>query len=52
MQYVDGQEVLDSIAEQPDGMYTEVTAKGLFKQILVGIKYLHQQGVAHRDIKP
>ena len=31
MEYVEGQEVLDSIAEQPDGAYTEDKAKMLFK---------------------
>lgn len=31
MEYIEGKEVLDSIAEQPDGAYTEDKAKMLFK---------------------
>jgi len=42
MQFVEGVEVLDSIAQQKNGMYTEENAKKLFKQILEGIDYLHQ----------
>lgn len=31
MDYIDGKEVLDSIAEQPNRQYTEYDAKRLFK---------------------
>ena len=41
MQYVEGIEVLDQIAQQPDGWYTEENARELFKQIMEGIEYLH-----------
>lgn len=37
MEYISGVEVLDNIAEQPEGHYTEQNAKDLFKQILEGI---------------
>jgi hypothetical protein len=31
MEYIDGIEVLDLIAQQPDGWYTEENARNLFK---------------------
>ena len=34
MNYVEGQEVLDQIAEQESGKYTEDSAQNLFKQIM------------------
>ena len=30
----------------------EAVASAIFKQILTGINYLHQNGVCHRDLKP
>jgi serine/threonine protein kinase len=31
MQYIDGQEILDQIAEQPQEFYTELQAKSIFE---------------------
>ena len=32
--------------------YTEELVAGLFKQVLSGVKHLHNTGVVHRDLKP
>jgi len=33
-------------------LFPEIEAKGLFRQIMAGIKYLHQKGICHRDLSP
>eukprot|EP00347_Sterkiella_histriomuscorum_P009234 403342006 len=50
MEFIDGKEILDQIAEF--GAYNERDALHIFKQIMEGIAYLHQNGICHRDVKP
>lgn len=50
MQFIDGQEVFDQIANI--GAYCEKEAQYIFRQIMEGIQYLHENGVCHRDLKP
>jgi len=34
------------------GVFTEEICRYFFKQILVGIHYMHKSGISHRDLKP
>lgn len=47
-----GGELFDRIKAQPDGSYSERDAVGILKQIAEGIRYLHQHGIVHCDLKP
>ena len=48
---IKGGDLLDQIALKRNNL-AEEEAREIYKQILLGLKYLHEVGVCHRDIKP
>jgi len=50
MDLVTGGELFDRIVEK--GIYTELDASVLAKQVLEAISYIHGLGIIHRDLKP
>lgn len=46
-----GGELFDRLNEQPDYHYTEGECARLIKEILSSVRYLHSQGIIHRDLK-
>jgi len=51
MDFMEGGMVLDSLLNRKHGRYTEDDARGVMKQVLEGLEYLHARNVAHRDLK-
>ena len=47
---VAGGELFDYVANS--GPFSEEICKYFFKQILLGVHYIHSKGLAHRDLKP
>lgn len=44
-----GGELFDRILER--GVYTEKDASLVIHQVLTAVKYLHENGIVHRDLK-
>ncbi|CAF2532740.1 unnamed protein product [Rotaria sp. Silwood2] len=50
LELVDGGELFDRIVAH--GQFDEATSKFLFRQMCIGVKYLHSRSITHRDLKP
>lgn len=48
MEFADGGELFDHIEQS--GPMSEDNARGIFNQILLGLRHLHDAGIAHRDL--
>ena len=49
MEYINGGNLFSFVKKRRK--LSEKIAKCLFRQIILGLKYIHSQGIVHRDIK-
>jgi serine/threonine protein kinase len=49
---VEGVELFDLVNSQPDCHLPEGRCRRYFRQLGMAVEYIHERGVAHRDIKP
>ncbi|CAF3796861.1 unnamed protein product [Adineta steineri] len=50
LELVEGGELFDRVVA--NGQFDEITSKFLFRQICIGVQYLHDRSITHRDLKP
>ena len=50
LEYVPNGELFDYILKK--SRLSEEEARKFFRQLITGIKYIHDQNICHRDIKP
>ena len=50
MELIEGGELFERIVAH--GQFDEATTKFLFRQMAIGVKYLHEHSITHRDLKP
>jgi serine/threonine protein kinase len=50
LELAEGGELFDYVFH--GGAFNERTCRFYFKQLLDGLNYVHQKGIAHRDLKP
>lgn len=57
MEYLGGGELLEALLSKEKGAdgleahYSEADARVMFRQLIAGVKYLHDAGIVHRDLK-
>jgi len=51
MELVEGESLLNFVRSHSDRKLEEKNCKFIFKQIIEGLLYLHEQNITHRDIK-
>ena len=49
LDYAEGGDMMHALASLPN--YSERNVAKIFKQMLLGVKYLHSEGIVHRDLK-
>jgi len=50
MEYCNGGDLLTWLQSHPDGRVPASVALGLCRQVAQGLRFLHQSGIAHRDV--
>lgn len=51
MELANGGELFDQVIDRGAAAMPEEVAKGFLRQMLAGVKHLHDRGIAHRDLK-
>eukprot|EP00981_Chlorochromonas_danica_P011626 scaffold4164_cov190-Ochromonas_danica.AAC.4 len=49
LEFIQGGDLLSALSQLP--LYSERSIAKLFKQVLLGVQHLHEQGIIHRDLK-
>ena len=50
VEFIDGNDLMKKLTT--GGPLLEATARSYFQQLMYGLNYMHQQNIAHRDLKP